>query len=134
MIKQYGAIPYLIKDGELLVVLVTSASGCWIFPKGDLEADLGKGETACSEAFEEAGVRGTIHTKNAYRATVMIDGGKTARLLLYPLEIKTILEEWSEDHRRKRAIVSVADACKLIESDELKKCLWRFASDYHNAK
>ena len=134
MIKQYGAIPYLIQDGELHVVLVTSASGYWIFPKGNLEEDLGKCATARLEALEEAGVKGTIHPKNAYRANVMIGGGKTARLLLYPLEIKTIYEEWSEDNRRDRAIVSVADACKLIDSDELKKCLWRFASDYHNEK
>lgn len=130
MIKQYGAIPYLIKDGELHVVLVTSASDYWIFPKGNLEEDLGKCATARLEALEEAGVKGTIHPKNAYRATVMISGGKKARLLLYPLEVETIHEEWSEGNRRKRAVVNVADACKLIESDELKKCLWHFASDF----
>jgi 8-oxo-dGTP pyrophosphatase MutT (NUDIX family) len=130
MIKQYGAIPYLVKKGELHVVLVTSASGCWIFPKGNLEEDLGKCATARLEALEEAGVKGTIHPKNAYRATVMISGDKTARLLLYPLEVDKIHEEWSEDNRRKRAIVNVADACKLIESEELKKCLWHFASDF----
>ncbi|HSR88674.1 MAG TPA: hypothetical protein VLL07_06940 [Pontiella sp.] len=134
MMKQYGAIPYLIKDGELHVVLVTSASGSWIFPKGNLEEDLGKCATARLETLDEAGVKGIIHPKNAYRANVVIGEGKKARLLLYPLEVETIHAEWPEDCHRKRAVVSVADACKLIESDELKKCLWRFASDYHNKK
>jgi len=130
MLKQYGAIPFLQDDGELKVVLVTSASGYWIFPKGQYEDDLGKQGTAELEAFEEAGVKGKLLGKNRYRTKVVVKSGETVRLILYPLEVQKVFDSWQEDDRRKRKVVSVPKALKLMDSDALKDCLRKFQRDY----
>ncbi|VGO12957.1 hypothetical protein PDESU_01511 [Pontiella desulfatans] len=130
MQKQYGAIPFVHEDGELKVVLVTSASGYWIFPKGRYEKDRGKLGTAELEAYEEAGVKGKLLKKKAYRTKVVIRSGERVHLTLYALEVRTIHEKWLESDRRKRVIVSVQKAGKLIDSDALKDCLRRFQRDF----
>ena len=129
-IKQYGAIPYIHDEGELKVILITSANGFWIFPKGNFEEEHGKSGTARLEAYEEAGVKGHIDTDRPYRANVSIGGGRRARLVLYPLEVRKLYEEWPEADRRERRIVNLADADELIDSEELKKCLGTFARDF----
>lgn len=131
MIKQYGAIPFIHEGGEIKVVLVTSANGNWIFPKGNLEKKLGTCATAKLEAFEEAGVKGVLHAHHIYRANVIIRGGKKTRLMLYPLEIEEVFEEWPEEYRRQREIVNLSDAGKLIESEALLRCLQHFARDFY---
>ncbi len=130
MIKQYGVIPFVRENGTIKVVLVTSASGCWIFPKGNFEEKHGKVGTAQMEALEEAGVEGRIDPQHVYRASVTIGGGRRARLVLYPLEVGQILEEWPESFRRERKVVNLTDADQLITSNELKKCLGSFARDH----
>lgn len=130
MIKQYGAIPFMREDGELKVVLVTSASGYWIFPKGRYEEELGKQGTAELEAFEEAGVKGKLLGKNPYRTKVVIKSGETVRLTLYPLEVQKLFGSWEEDDRRERKVVSVPKALKLMDSSALKDCLRKFQRDY----
>ncbi len=130
MLKQYGAIPFVHEDGELKVVLVTSASGYWIFPKGWHEEDLGKQGTAELEAYEEAGVKGKIFNKNVYRTKVVIKSGERVHLTLYALEVKKLLNEWPEEDRRKRKVVPVAEAIKIISSDSLRSCLQHFERDF----
>ena len=129
-IRQYGAIPYMREDGKLKVVLVTSAAGFWIFPKGNFEDEHGKCGTAQLEAYEEAGVKGKVDPKRPYRTSVLISGGRRARLVLYPLEVSKLYKEWPEDSRRERKVVSLKDAGRLIDSEGLTKCLDRFARDF----
>lgn len=130
MIKQYGAIPFIRNGGELKLVLVTSASGYWIFPKGNFEKKLGTCGTAEMEAFEEAGVRGDLYPHTVYRTNVMIRGGKKVRMMLYPLEVQKVCGNWPEMHRRKREIVIIDDVGKFITSDALLKCVDRFSRDF----
>ena len=130
MQKQYGAIPFLYEDGILKVVMITSANGYWIFPKGQYEDHLGKAGTAALEALEEAGVEGRISKKSSYRTKVLIKSGELVRLTLYPLEVRTICETWLEDYRRERKLVSIQKAMKLMDSDALKGCLRNFSRDF----
>ncbi len=130
MLKQYGVIPYLTDEDGLKVVMITSANGYWIFPKGRYEAKLGKRGTAEQEALEEAGVKGKIRGDNAYRAKVVIKSGERVNLTLYALKVKVIKPEWEEDDRRKREVVSLCEAEKRITSPELLACLRKFARDF----
>lgn len=130
MQKQYGAIPFLHEKGMLKVVLITSASGYWIFPKGRYEEDLGKTGTAELEALEEAGVEGKASKKKSYQTEVFIKSGELVSLTLYPLEVKTIYKKWDEDHRRNRQIVSIKEAKKLLASKALENCLKKFQADF----
>jgi 8-oxo-dGTP pyrophosphatase MutT (NUDIX family) len=130
MEKQYGAIPFVRDKEGLRVVLITSASGYWIFPKGCFEEKLGKSGTAELEAWEEAGVKGKICKNNTYRTKVFIKSGERVHLTLYALEVKTVAESWKEDGRRRRKVVSLKEAEKLIDSNELRACLELFERDY----
>lgn len=130
MQKQYGAIPFVHEKGKLKVVMITSASGYWIFPKGRFEEDLGKTGTAELEALEEAGVEGKTEKKIRYKTEVFIKSGELVNLTLYPLKVDTIYEKWDEDYRRKRKIVSIKEAKKMISSEALMTCLHKFESDF----
>ncbi|QBG47085.1 hydroxylase [Verrucomicrobia bacterium S94] len=130
MRKQYGAIPFLYDKGRLKVVMITSARGYWIFPKGRFEEKLGKYGTAALEALEEAGVEGCVEKKHAFRAKVLINSGELVRLTLFALKVDVMHDNWDEDYRRKRRVVSVEEAKALITSDGLRDCLEQFEMEF----
>lgn len=130
MQKQYGVIPFLRGDRGIEVVMITSASGYWIFPKGQYEKDHGKKGTAELEAYEEAGIKGKLLKKNTYRTKVYIKSGEQVHLTLYALEVRSLSKKWKEDYRRERRVLSIAKAKKLITSDKLMNCLEKFERDF----
>lgn len=130
MQKQYGAIPFVRGEKGIEVVMITSANGYWIFPKGQFEKEHGKRGTAELEAYEEAGVKGAVLKKNAYRTMVYIKSGEQVGLTLYALEVHTLSKKWKEDYRRERKVLSIAKAKKLITSDGLMDCLEKFERDF----
>lgn len=130
MRKQYGVIPFLRRESGVEVVMITSASGFWIFPKGQYEKKLGKRGTAELEAYEEAGIKGKLLKQNAYRTKVYIKSGEQVHLTLYALEIRSLDKKWKEDGRRERRVLSIAKAKKLITSEKLMDCLKKFERDF----
>src|SRR5690606_27257505 len=59
--RQYAALPYRWEGQAVLVMLVTSLqTRRWIIPKGWPEKDMAPHELAAREAFEEAGLVGTV--------------------------------------------------------------------------
>jgi len=62
-LQQVGALPFRVSpDGNgIELLLVTSRrTGRWIVPKGNIDSGRDKRTMAETEAFEEAGVRGTL--------------------------------------------------------------------------
>src|SRR5271165_2991856 len=55
-----AAVCYRVKEDEPEFLLVRTRSGRWTFPKGGVDGDATNAEAAASEAYEEAGVKGTI--------------------------------------------------------------------------
>jgi 8-oxo-dGTP pyrophosphatase MutT (NUDIX family) len=59
--EQVAAVCYRVSEGRIEFLLVrTSGSGRWTFPKGNAEPGLTHAQAAALEAFEEAGVHGRI--------------------------------------------------------------------------
>lgn len=116
---EIGVMPYYIEDGELQLVLVTTRGGKrWIFPKGNPEPGMSHVDVASMEAFEEAGVIGRIDKKG--RKTVrMKRDGQSVVLLIYPMEVHQVLDEWPEMHQRTRSVVTPAVAEDLINNKKL---------------
>src|SRR5690349_4267028 len=57
--KQAGMIPYRRTDTGLEILLITSKRrGNWIVPKGIIDPGETAIQSACKEAYEEAGVKG----------------------------------------------------------------------------
>ena len=117
---QIGALPYLFRGGRLYLVIITnSAQSRWIIPKGQPEPDMSRQDVAVMEAMEEAGVIGCCLP--GLRATCHRKDEKT--LYIYPLKVTTLLKKWPEMDWRKRAVVPVDKALKMISDPELSRCI-----------
>ena len=123
---EIGSFPFLIKKEKIYIMLVTNTSGkLWILPKGHPESDLKNNELAELETYEEAGVKGKVLNKSFYKEFKNENGGT---LLIYPLYIDKILDQWKEDFKRKRCLVKVKDALELVTRKEHRKAIKHFSS------
>ena len=76
-------------------------------------------DVAVMEAMEEAGVIGScVH---GLRALCHRKGEKA--LYIYPLKVTTVLKKWPEMEWRKRAVLPVNKALKMISDPELSDCI-----------
>jgi CYTH domain-containing protein len=122
---QIGALPYLFRGGHLyLVIVMNSAQTRWIIPKGQPDPDMSRQDVAVMEAMEEAGVIGSCLP--GLRVPCCHKGEKV--LYVYPLKVTTVLKKWPEMEWRKRAVLPVAKALKMISDPELTQCLQRLTS------
>jgi 8-oxo-dGTP pyrophosphatase MutT (NUDIX family) len=113
---EIGAFPFLYKKGKLQIMLITITSGnSWILPKGKPEDDMSKSQVAELESYEEAGIRGNIIDNKLKEEFKRDDGGT---LIIYPLHIETILDEWPEQHFRERKLLSIKDALDIVTKAE----------------
>jgi adenylate cyclase len=122
---QIGALPYLIRRGRLHLVIVTnSAQTRWIVPKGHPEPGMTRQEVAIMEAMEEAGVLGSCVP--GFHATCHRKGENP--LNVYPLKVTSVLKKWPEMEWRKREVLPVQKALKMISDPELAECIQRLVS------
>jgi 8-oxo-dGTP pyrophosphatase MutT (NUDIX family) len=108
ILHQAGVIAYRILDGKIQVLLMTSRdTRRWIIPKGDIDAGATPAKAAEKEAYEEAGVKGTItsllplgiytyfkklESGEARAATVEVylHSGRTSRTASRPVSISSV--------------------------------------------
>lgn len=111
---EIGVIPYKIRNSTFRFVIVTSRKHRkrWIFPKGQPEDDISDREVAVNEAFEEAGLIGTIHGKAIKLRVEKKDVSVTYKL--YPFKISRICRRWPERKLRKRMFVKAEKASKAL--------------------
>lgn len=116
----------IVNDAKKKVVIITTRGGSrWIFPKGQTEKGRGDKSVALDEAFEEAGLIGTIE---ASYVEFNIRNGKESKLRLYPMKVRKVLSDWPEIKERKRQILSISQARKHL-SKELHCCLDKMLKD-----
>lgn len=119
---QYGALPYTIVDGQLVVMLITSRGrGKWIFPKGGLMTGKTAWESAAHEAYEEAGVEGEIEETpiGSYFLPVTPERPRVVEVKMFPLLVTNQREDWKEMGQRYRHWAVIAEAKRLITHDGL---------------
>ncbi|MGD0586816.1 MAG: CYTH domain-containing protein [Oryzomonas sp.] len=122
---QIGALPFLFRGGRLHLVIVTNtAQTRWIIPKGQPEPDMSRQDVAVMEAMEEAGTIGSCLP--GFRVLCRRKGEKT--LYIYPLKVTTVLKKWPEMDWRKRAVLPVNKALKMISDPDLSQCIQRLTS------
>lgn len=117
--ERYGTLPFLQKDNDLYVVMVTNQSGNkWIFPRGQLELDMTPAEAALMESYEEAGVIGRVLSELREQCT------RDDRSIhhLYPMKVIQMLDEWPEASIRKRQVVKFKKAMQLLDDPAMVKC------------
>jgi 8-oxo-dGTP pyrophosphatase MutT (NUDIX family) len=121
ILNQAGVIAYRILDGKVQVLLMTSRdTGRWIIPKGNINGRSTPSKAAEKEAYEEAGVRGTITSSiplGIYTYFKQLESGeaRAAAVEVYLLRIKEQLKKWPEKGERKLSWVSTKEAVDLVE-------------------
>jgi len=121
ILPQAGVIAYRIRRGKVQVLLMTSRdTGRWIIPKGNIKPDTTPSKAAAQEAFEEAGIKGTIVSSTplgmyTYFKTLRSGEARSATVEVFLLQVKKQVKKWPERGERKLAWVSAKKAVSLIE-------------------
>lgn len=122
-IQQATAIPFRRQGGELEFCLITSAQKKhWAFPKGIIDPGESPAQTALKEAFEEAGLIGSIVSGplGSYDY-VKWDRHLTVTALL--MMVSETAEEWQERDLRQRRWAAPQEALQLLAREELRQLL-----------
>jgi len=130
LIQQYGVIPYRRGD-EIEILLITSReTRRWVVPRGNPIPGLSPPESAAQEAFEEAGVRGTVAEQplGTYRYDKRRASGAIEEALveLFPLRVDEALDHWPEQGQRARCWFPWREAADAVMEEELAILIRRF--------
>lgn len=110
------------------ILLVTSrGAGRWILPKGWPMPDRSLAEAAAQEAWEEAGVCGSVDPASigSYSARKRSDGGveMACRVHVFRLHVASLSDTYPEAGQRRRRWVSPAQAAELVQEPQLRRLL-----------
>lgn len=126
MHAQSAVIPYRHEGRSLLVLLITSRrSGRWVPPKGVIEPDMTPADSAVKEAFEEAGVTGTVDDDPIGAYTYKKWGGSCS-VEVFRMRVTAELADWPEADVRTRRWMTVDEARRRVREPDLKDILRRF--------
>jgi 8-oxo-dGTP pyrophosphatase MutT (NUDIX family) len=118
------------RNGELLILLVTSReTRRWLLPKGWTEEHVTAHEQAAREAFEEAGILGSIDAEpiGAYAYPKRIAGGAsvTCEVDVFPLQVEELLDDWPERAERERRWFTLPEAAQAVQEGGLSQLMLR---------
>ena len=121
--KQVAALPYRKHGKGVDVLLITSReTKRWVIPKGWPMKGKKDWDAAATEAFEEAGIEGTIGRKSIgtyHYVKRKLSGDLDCTVIVYPLEVKNELKIWPEKAERKRRLFSAEAAAAVVTDDGL---------------
>lgn len=130
LVYQHGALPFVIdRPGEIRVLLVTTRGRRdWIIPKGWPIRGLTAPATAEREAFEEAGVVGSIvgdKPVGSYRYEKRWTAGKviTCEVSVFLLAVERQLRKWPEKSERDTRWFAPEDAASVVTPAGLAEVL-----------
>jgi 8-oxo-dGTP pyrophosphatase MutT (NUDIX family) len=127
---QSGVLPYRVdKRGRVKVLLVTTGrrGDRWGIPKGTAEPHLSLCANAAKEAFEEAGISGTLapHASGCFRTTKR-RGLRDCfiEVWIYLLQVEATAEDWPEKAKRRTKWVKPEEAAEVLREPLLSRlCL-----------
>lgn len=136
---QYGALPFLWRDGELRVLLITTRdTGRWLIPKGWPEKGMEPHQLAAHEAFEEAGITGKVSRQpvGSFQYLKRFEGksAKRCRVMVFSLHVAEEFADWPERTQRRREWVLPAEAAERIDELQLASLILSFAEPQPSAR
>lgn len=126
---QTGALPWRLapKNGIEVLLVTARRSGRWTIPKGWPMPGKSLAEAAEQEAYEEAGVRGTIDPNpiGTFRHVKQLNilGDLEVDIVVHPLWVDRELEKWPEVGQRKRKWFKAKEAARRVDSSELSEMI-----------
>jgi 8-oxo-dGTP pyrophosphatase MutT (NUDIX family) len=129
--KQVGALAWRFDDGVLKVLLVTSRdTGRFVIPKGWPMKKLSDAKAAAREAFEEAGIGGSIFAEpiGSYEYNKIFGPGFAlpCRVMVYSMQVAKILPKWPEKGQRKRHWMTLDMAAASVHEPDLRELIEDF--------
>ena len=131
--RQCAALPLAERGGVRQVMLVTSrGTHQWVLPKGWEEPGSTPHEQAAREAFEEAGLVGTIEPEpiGHYSYTKHLRHGRTVEceVSVFPLWVEKQLKNWPEQAQRETQWFTLTEAALIVTEGNLVTLLLRLAA------
>ena len=128
---QVAALCWRRSRKGLRILLITSRdSGRWVIPKGWPLRNRTEPEAAAREAYEEAGLRGTIadRTVGLYTYDKGLSPGRSilCAVKVFPLEVSEMLTKYPETGQRRARWFSPERAAKRVSEPELKAIIRDF--------
>ncbi|MEP0091568.1 MAG: NUDIX hydrolase [Paracoccaceae bacterium] len=128
---QFGALCWRKVGDKIQVLLVTSRRrGRWVVPKGWPVDGATPAQSAETEAYEEAGVKGKAAQSCLGIFSYDKDLGEGEQLpcvvALFPIKVKKVLSNWPEQKERRRKWMSLKKAAKRVDDPELGAILAGF--------
>lgn len=126
---QVAALVYRNPGPTPEILLITSrGTGRWIIPKGWPKAGKTLHDMALREAFEEAGIRGTVHLDpigqfNYMKYDLPPEAIPSFTANVYAVEFKRMAKDWPERSQRISEWVSPEEAARRVQEPELKTLL-----------
>ena len=122
---QTGALPWrLTQNSKPEVLLVTGRrSGRWMIPKGWPMIGKSLAAAAEREAFEEAGISGSIDSRplgSFHSVKRNVFGDMDIEILVHPMSVEAELPDWPERGQRLRKWFPLNEAVEQVESEELR--------------
>jgi hypothetical protein len=119
-----AALPYRLGRHGLEILLITGReTRGWVIPQGSATPDRHPHRTAEIEAFQVAGVKGSISRKpiGAYSTTWRPADGEAGPGLVevYPLLVSNEAATWREKSQRRRVWFPANEAAEKVEDGEL---------------
>lgn len=132
-LQQVGALVHRRnKVDTLQILLITSrGSGRWIIPKGWPQIGRTLAETAACEAYEEAGIRGTIHSEpigSFHYSKMDLPPERLNQFTVAVFALRFTVQEknWPEREERVCEWMHPQEAANRVEEPDLKILIRQF--------
>ena len=123
LIQQSGVVPYRIRNEKVEILLITASNRKrWGIPKGWVEPFMSAADSAAKEAYEEAGILGTVITP-AIGVYERQKWGMLCPVEVFLMHVEVVLDDWAEANKRRRQWLSLSNAIERLEKAELKQLL-----------
>lgn len=125
MYRQSAVIPRRDGTGGPELLLITSRKKKrWVLPKGVVDPGMTPPASAAKEAWEEAGITGIVD-ETPLGAYQYEKWGGTCTVEVFAMAVATQAEDWPEARFRDREWVSVEEAQRRVDEDDLKAIIGR---------
>jgi 8-oxo-dGTP pyrophosphatase MutT (NUDIX family) len=136
---QSGVLPWRRKGRKKAEVLLVTGrrSGRWMIPKGWPMPGKTLADSAAQEAFEEAGIEGTVDPRpiGTFRHIKqhLLLGRIQVDIQVHLLAVQRELNDWPERGERNRKWFALDEAATRVDSAALKKLILEFGKTLKEA-
>lgn len=133
---QFAALPWRLSEGGTreVMLLTSRETRRWVIPKGWPMKGRKPFEVASQEAYEEAGLVGTIVSKRPigqFHYAKRLPGGELlCQVKVFLLRVERQLDDWPEKAQRQTRWFDATEAAELVEEGGLAAIIESFAGSY----